>query len=97
MPEFIAQIDKYPNLLKIAKAFEGMKISAGVHAGALNILKDDFTETGAFMVAPSGAVTSQYNLHAAEYCGDLKLDLLSIDALECIRSCLVLLLDVGLI
>lgn len=97
VPEFIAQIDKYPNLLKIAKAFEGMKISAGVHAGALNILKDDFTETGAFMVAPSGAVTSQYNLHAAEYCGDLKLDLLSIDALECIRSCLDLLLDDGLI
>lgn len=97
VPEFIAQINKYPNLLKIAKAFEGMKISAGVHSGALNILKDDFTETGAFMVAPSGAVTSQYNLHAAEYCGDLKLDLLSIDALECIRACLDALHEDGMI
>lgn len=92
VPEFIAEINKFPKLLETALAFEGMIVSSGVHAGALNCLKGDFTETGSFMVSSNGAVTSQFNLHDAEYAGDLKLDLLSIDCLEHIRGCLDLLL-----
>lgn len=92
---FEAEINKYPKLLETALAFEGMIISSGVHAGALNILKGDFTETGSFMVSSNGAVISQFDLHAAEYAGDLKFDLLSIDALQCIRSCIGLLIDSG--
>lgn len=95
VPEFISEVKKYPGLLETALAFEGMIVSSGVHAGALNILKSDFTETGSLMVSSNGAVISQFDLHQAEYAGDLKMDLLSIDALECIRSCLELLLNKG--
>lgn len=95
--EFIKEVNKYPDLLDIALGLEGLIVSSSVHAGALNILKSDFTETGSIMVSTNGAVISQYDLHHAEYCGDLKMDLLSIDALEMIRSCLNLLLKDGLI
>lgn len=95
VPEFANEVSKYPDLLETAMAFEGMIISSGVHAGALNILKGDFTETGSFMISANGAVVSQFDLHQAEYAGDLKMDLLSIDALECIRTCMDLLIKSG--
>ena len=85
---FANELNKYPGLLETALAFEGLIISSGVHAGALNVLKSDFTDTGALMVSSNGAIINQYDLHHGEYGGQLKFDLLSIDALECIRSCL---------
>ena len=91
--EFINEINKYPDLLKVALALEGMIVSSGVHAGAVLIDKEAFYETGSLMVSSNGAVTSQFDLHQSEYAGDLKFDLLSIDALEIIRACLDLLLE----
>ena len=93
VPGFANELNKYPGLLDTALAFEGLVISSGVHAGALNVLKSDFTDTGALMVSPNGAIINQYDLHHGEYGGQLKFDLLSIDALCCIRSCLNLLLN----
>lgn len=90
---FTNELNKYPGLLDTALAFEGLIISSGVHAGALDVLKSDFVDTGPMMMSNNGAVICQYDLHHGEYCGQLKLDLLSIDALCCIRSCLNLLLD----
>lgn len=95
VPEFVNEVKKYPGLLETALAFEGMIVSSGVHAGALNVLKSDFTETGSLMVSANGAAISQFDLHQAEYVGDLKFDLLSIDALECIRTCIELLIKNG--
>ena len=88
---FKAELDKFPGVLDAALAFEGLIISSGVHAGALNILKTDFTNTGSLMVSSNGAVINQFDLHHAEYQGQLKFDLLSIDALVTIRECLELL------
>ena len=93
VPGFANELNKYPGLLDTALAFEGLIISSGVHAGALNVLKSDFTDTGALMVSSNGAIINQYDLHHGEYGGQLKFDLLSIDALCCIRSCLNLLLE----
>ena len=73
MPEFKTEINKYPGLLETTREFEGLIISSGVHAGALNILKSDFTDTGALMVSSNGAVINQYDLHMGEACGQLKL------------------------
>lgn len=95
VPEFIAEVNKYPGLLETALAFEGMKVSSGVHAGAVNILREDFTETGSYMMSSNGSIVSQFDLHDAEYCGDLKMDLLSIDALQTIRTAMGLLVKDG--
>lgn len=93
VPGFANELNKYPGLLDTALAFEGLIISSGVHAGALDVLKSDFVDTGPMMISNNGAIICQYDLHHGEYCGQLKLDLLSIDALCCIRSCLNLLLS----
>lgn len=90
---FKEAINKFDNLLETAKAFEGVIISSGVHAGAVNILRNDFTETGSLMVSSNGSIISQYDLHDGEYAGLLKFDLLSIDALEDIRISLDILRD----
>lgn len=92
VPGFAKELKKYDGLLETAQAFEGLIISSGVHAGALNVLKSDFTDTGALMVSSNGAVINQYDLHMGEITGQLKFDLLSIDALCSIRGCLNLLL-----
>ena len=92
---FKAELDAYPGLLETALAFEGIIITSGVHAGALNVLKSDFTDTGALMVSNNGAIINQFDLHHGEYCGQLKFDLLSIDALENIRTCMDLLISHG--
>lgn len=92
---FKAELDVYPGLLETALAFEGIILTSGVHAGALNVLKSDFTDTGALMVSNNGAIINQYDLHHGEYCGQLKFDLLSIDALENIRACMDLLISHG--
>lgn len=92
VPEFINEIKKYPGLLETALAFEGMVVSSGVHAGAVLLTREDFAKTGSLMKSTNGAIISQFDLHQAEYNGDLKMDLLSIDALECIRTCIELLI-----
>ena len=89
---FAEEISKYEGLLETALAFEGMIVSSGVHAGAVNILQNDFTETGSFMKSSNGSICSQFDLHDAEYASDLKFDLLSIDCLQIIRTCMELLL-----
>ncbi|MGL5766826.1 MAG: PHP domain-containing protein [Sarcina sp.] len=95
VPQLVAEVEKYPGLKETMFAIEGTIISQGVHAGAVNILKDDFTETGSYMTAGNGNNISSFDLHDAEYCGDLKLDLLSIDALQKIRKCMDLLIQKG--
>lgn len=97
VPEFIAEVKKYDGLLETALAFEGMIVSSGIHAGAVLLSREDFTETGSLMKSSNGAIISQFDLHQAEYNGDLKMDLLSIDALECIRTSIELLLKDKLI
>lgn len=92
---FKEELEKYPRLLESALAFEGLIISSGVHAGALNVLKNDFTDTGSLMVSNNNAIINQYDLHHGEYAGQLKFDLLSIDALENIRTCINLLIQHG--
>lgn len=93
IPQLVNEVAKYDGLKETIFAFEGLIVSQGVHAGALNILKDDFTETGSYMTAGNGNNISSFDLHDAEYCGDLKLDLLSIDALQKIRKCMELLIQ----
>lgn len=92
---FKQELEKFPNLLETAMAFEGLIISSGVHAGALNVLKSDFVDTGSLMVSSNGSIINQFDLHDGEYCGQLKFDLLSIDALENIRTCMDLLVSHG--
>ena len=54
---------------------------------------EDFVESGALMRAPDGTIVTQFELHDLEACGDIKYDLLSIEALDKMHFCLDLLIE----
>lgn len=73
---FLAEVAKYPGLLDVMINIEGLVCRRGVHASGVNFYGKDPYETACFMKARNGAITTQYSLHDAEFCGDVKYDFL---------------------
>ena len=73
---FLVEVNKYPGLLDIMINIEGLVCRRGVHASGVNFYGKDPYETACFMKARNGAITTQYSLHDAEFCGDVKYDFL---------------------
>lgn len=71
---FINEINKYPGLLDIVKGIEGLVSSRGSHASGVIFFDKDPCEFGAFMKAPNGDITTQFDLHASEALGLTKFD-----------------------
>ena len=84
--------ENYPEVWQVAQKIEGLICRLGIHAGGV-VFKDElFTESGALMRAPDGTIMTQFELHDLEECGDIKMDLLSVEALDKIHNCLDLLI-----
>ena len=73
---FISEVSKYPGLVDIIKALEGLITSRSTHASGVIIQSDDPYENGCFMRSPSGAVCTQWDLHDVEDTGSTKFDFL---------------------
>ena len=73
---FKNEIDNYPGLLEILLGIEGCISRRGRHASGVLFNGEDPFEFNAYMKTPSGEVVSQYDLHDAEYCGAVKMDIL---------------------
>ena len=73
---FIREVNKYPGLLDIIIAIEGMVNHRGSHASGVILFDGDPFEHGAFMRTPKGEITTQFDLHDAEYMGLTKYDFL---------------------
>ena len=73
---FIKEVDKYPGLLDIMLAIEGLVNKRGVHASGVILFNGDPFEHSAFMRTPEGEIITQYDLHDAEYMGLTKYDFL---------------------
>ena len=84
--------ENYPDLWAVAQRIEGLVSRRGIHAAGVLISNEDFAEHNAIMKAPNGAWTSQYELKDTEFLGGVKLDLLSIEALDKIRVAIDLLI-----
>lgn len=89
--EFITEINLYENLLEVALGIEGLINKRSVHASGVFIYNDHFVNFNARMKAPSGQYISQWAMSDSEYCGNLKVDLLTIEALDKIRATMDLL------
>lgn len=95
---FIEEVNKYPGLLNIIESIEGLVCRRGIHASGVNFYDaSDPFETACFMKAKNGAITTQYSLHDAEYCGDVKYDLLVTEIQDVIVQCLNLLQEHNLV
>lgn len=93
----IEMTENYPELWKIAQKIEGLVSKMGIHAGGVIFVDEDFTNSTALMRAPDDTIITQFDLHDSEAVSLIKMDLLSIEALDKIHNCLDLLTDYGYI
>lgn len=89
----IDEMKKYENLLDSVLMIEGLICGSGVHAAGVVVSNEDYYENIPVMRAANGLLVTQYDLKDTEYMGGLKLDFLSISALDRIRKCFDLLLQ----
>lgn len=92
---FVEQMNQYPMLWKVASYIEGMITRLGCHASGVVALNEQPWEYGGVMKTSSGQLVSAYDLEEAEEMGWVKFDLLTVQALDKIRTCLNLLLEAG--
>jgi DNA polymerase-3 subunit alpha len=91
--EFINEIEKYPNLKETALKIEGLINKRSIHAGGVIIFNEPYYKSNAMMKAPNGLAITQFNLDDSQAVGNIKMDLLTIEALDKIRVTLDLLLE----
>lgn len=92
---FVNEVNKYPGLLDIIENIEGLINHRGIHASGIVFYDDDPYESSAFMKATSGAIVTQFSLHDAEYCGDVKYDFLVTEIQDVIVQCVQMLQEQG--
>lgn len=89
---FKREVDKYPGLLDIIFAIEGVIKQRGCHAsGVILYDADKIYDTAAIMKTPSGDIVTCYDLHMAEAAGDTKYDFLVTEVSDKIIKALELL------
>jgi DNA polymerase-3 subunit alpha len=92
---FLNAVNQYPGLLDIIIGIEGLIVSRGIHASGVVFYDDDPYKSACFMKATSGAIITQYSLHDAEYCGDVKYDFLVTEQMDIVAQCIQLLQENG--
>lgn len=95
--KFINEIKQYNGLLDVAMSIEGLVVSRSIHASGVVFYDEDPYETACFMKAGNGSVVTQYSLHDAEACGDVKQDLLVTQQMTIMGQCIQLLQEHGYI
>ena len=91
VPEFVREMNENQALWNAAQKIEGLVSGVGSHAGGVIIVDEPFTNTTALMKTSSHDVITQFDLHMAEKCSLIKIDLLCIDALDKIHTTIDLL------
>ncbi len=84
---------KYKKVWEVAKFISGLCCGIGSHAGGVIFYDEPIINSTALMKTSNDDIITQYDLHTMEKTGNLKIDLLSIEALDKIRACLDLLQD----
>ena len=85
----------YPELWRVARSIEGLICGSGIHAGGVIFVDEPFTNSTGLMRAPDGTICTAFELHDAEAASLIKIDLLSVEAMDKIHNCIDLLCDYG--
>ena len=97
IPLFIQQMNQYPEVWEVAQKVEGLVCRVGEHAGGVIFVDEEFTNSTGLMKVPNGDTVTQFDLHDCEDASLIKIDLLSVEALDKMHVCLDLLCDQGYI
>ena len=94
--QFIYEMtENYPELWEVAYKIEGLVCGTGIHAGGVIFVDEPFVNSTALMRAPDGTICTQFDLHDCEDVSLIKMDLLSVEAMDKMHICLDLLCDYG--
>ena len=94
--QFVFEMTKnYPELWDVAHGIEGLICGSGIHAGGVIFVDEPFTESTGLMRAPDGTICTAFELHDCEDASLIKIDLLSVEAMDKIHNCIDLLCDYG--
>ena len=85
----------YPELWDVARGIEGLICGSGIHAGGVIFVDEPFTESTGLMRAPDGTICTAFELHDCEDVSLIKIDLLSVEAMDKIHNCIDLLCEYG--
>lgn len=92
---FIHEIEKYPGLLDIVIAIEGLVNKRSSHASGVILMDGDPFEHASFMKTPKGEVITAFDLHDAEYMGLTKYDFLVTEVQDKLVQAIQLLQEDG--
>ena len=95
--DFVNIMESYPELWQVAQYIEGLVCRVGEHAGGVIFVDEDFTKSTALMRVPNGDIVTQFDLHDSEKVSLIKIDLLSVECLDKIHTCIDLLTEDGYI
>lgn len=87
--------NNYPEVWQVASKIEGLINGSGLHAGGVVFVDEPFTNSTGLMRAPDGTICTALELHDIEEASLIKMDLLSVNALDKIHNCLDLLQEAG--
>lgn len=95
VPEFKKECEKFDGLLEAALSVEGLICGRSIHASALYLFNSSYLDHNAMMKAPNGLPITQFNMKDSDYCSGLKMDELTVKALDKIQLCMELLVKKG--
>lgn len=93
--QFCEEISSYEGYLETALAIEGIVKNRSSHASGVYIFNHAYTDLNAMMKAPNGLETTQWDMGDSDSMGALKMDMLSIEALDKLRASIDLLIKDG--
>ncbi|WP_259445799.1 helix-hairpin-helix domain-containing protein [Paenibacillus lautus] len=91
--EFINEINKHENWLRVAMKIEGLVNKRSIHASGVIVFNEEYYKSNALMTAPNGTHVTQLSLEDCEAVSNMKFDLLTIEGLDKIRVTLDKLIE----
>ena len=92
---FKTECEKYNGLLEAALSIEGLICGRSIHASAVYLFNTNYLDHNARMKAPNGLDITQFNMKDSDYCSGLKMDELTVKAIDKIQTCMELLVKKG--
>lgn len=83
--------DEYEGFYEKVRSVEGLVCGRSIHASGVYIYPSAYTDMNAMMKAPNGQEITQFSMSDSDYMGGLKVDMLTIEALDRMRKCIDLL------
>lgn len=90
--KMVKEINKYPKLKLLIEGLFGLVVGRSVHASAVIVANDDYTNLNASMKTKNGIDVTQFDADYTERAGYVKFDFLSLDAIDRLQCAVELLI-----